>query len=215
VALRQLAVYKRKEPRPRLSRFDCLFWVVVRRIWADWSEALILVKPDTVVSWHRAGYRLFWRWKSRRQRLGRPKVAEEVRVLIRRMKRENPMWGAPRIHGDLLLLGFEISELTVPRYLQHLKRTPEESKASQWLAFLNNHRQAIAAFDFLTVPTLRFAPYTASSRLNTVAGAFCISTLPSIQQAIGSCTSYGKHSRFPAPIDTCCSTMMPSSEMTS
>ena len=83
VALRQLAVYKRKQPRPRLSRFDCLFWVVVRRISADWSEALILVKPDTVVSWHRAGYRLFWRWKSRRQRVGRPKVAEEVRVLIR------------------------------------------------------------------------------------------------------------------------------------
>jgi putative transposase len=130
--------------------------VVVRRIWTNWSEALILVKPDTVVSWHRAGYRLFWTWRSRHQLVGRPKVAEEVRNLIRRMQRENPMWGAPRIHGELLLLGFEISEPTVSRYLQRLKRIPEESKASQWLAFLNNHREVIAAFDFFTVPTLWF-----------------------------------------------------------
>jgi putative transposase len=143
IALRQqLAVYKRKQPRPRLSRFDRLFWVVVRRIWVDWSEALILVKPDTVISWHRAGYHLFWRWKSRRQRVGRPKVAEEGRVLIRRMKRENPVWGAPRIYGELLLLGFKISEPTVSRDLQYLKRTPEESKASQWLAFSTTHRDA-------------------------------------------------------------------------
>ena len=82
-ALRQqLAVYKRKRP-PKLNRFDRLFWVVVRRIWTNWSEALILVKPETVLSWHRAGYRLFWTWRSRRQREGRPKVAEEVGDLIR------------------------------------------------------------------------------------------------------------------------------------
>ena len=157
VALRQqLAVYKRKQPRPNLNRFDRLFWVFVRQIWTNWAEALILVKPATVVAWHRAGYRLFWKWRSRGQRLGRPKVAEEVRDLIRRMKRENPTWGAPRIHGELLALGFEISEPTVSRYLRHLKRIPEESKASQWLAFLNNHREVIAAFDFFTVPTLYF-----------------------------------------------------------
>ena len=118
-ALRQqLAVYKRAHPRPKLNRFDRLFWVVVPRIWTNWSEALILVKPDTVISWHRAGYRLFWTWRSRRKRVGRPKVAGEVRDLIRRMKRENPTWGAPRIHGELLLLGFEISEPTVSRCLQ-------------------------------------------------------------------------------------------------
>src|SRR5690242_14541077 len=85
VALRQqLVVYKRKQPRPKLNRFDRLFWVLVRQIWIDWSESLILVKPETVVAWHRAGYRLFWKWRSRRQRLGRPKIAEEVRDLIRR-----------------------------------------------------------------------------------------------------------------------------------
>jgi hypothetical protein len=214
-ALRQqLAVYKRKQPRPKLSRFDRLFWVVVRRIWTNWSEALILVKPDPVVCWHRAGYRLFWRWRSRRQGVGRPKVAEEVRDLIRRMERENPTW-APRIHGELLLLGFEISEPTVSRYLRRLKRIPEERKASQWLAFLNNYREVIAAFDFFTVPTLWFRTLYSSLRLNTIAGAFCTLTLPSIQQASGSCSNCGKHSRFPAPINTCCSTMMPSSEMTS
>ena len=157
VALRQqLAVYKRKQPRPKLNRFDRLFWVVVRRIWSNWSEALILVKPETVVSRHRAGYRLFWKWRSRGQRLGRPKIAQEVRELIRRMKRENPTWGAPRIHGELLALGFKISEPTVSRYRRRLKRIPEEGKASQWLAFLNNHREVITAFDFFNVPTLWF-----------------------------------------------------------
>jgi putative transposase len=114
----QLAVCKRKQPRPKLNRFDRLLWVVVRWIWTDWSQALILVKPETVVSWHRAGYRLLWTWRSRRQRVGRPKVTEEVRGLIRRMKRENPTWGAPRIHCELLALGFEISEPTVSRYLK-------------------------------------------------------------------------------------------------
>jgi transposase InsO family protein len=156
-ALRQqLAVYKRKQPRPKLTRFDRLFWVMLRRVWNNWSEALILVKPDTVVSWHCSGYRLFWRCRSRTRRVGRPKVGEEVRQLIRRMKRENPTWGAPRIHGELVLLGFDISEPTVSRYLRQLKRIPEESKASQWLAFLNNHREIIAAFDFFTVPNLWF-----------------------------------------------------------
>ena len=79
--------------------------MVVRKIGTNWSEALILVKPETVVSWHRAGYRLFWKWRSRRRRPGRPKVTEEIRALIRRMKRENPTWGAPRIHGELLAVG--------------------------------------------------------------------------------------------------------------
>jgi putative transposase len=157
IALRQqLAVYKRNQPRPQLNQCDRLFWVLVCRLWSEWSKALILVKPDTVVSWHRAGYRLFWRWRSRSRRGGRPKLAEEVRRLIRRMKKENPSWGAPRIHGELLLLGFDVSEPTVSRYLQQLKRRPDESKASQWLAFLNNHREAIAAFDFFTVPNLYF-----------------------------------------------------------
>jgi hypothetical protein len=110
-ALRQqVTVYKRKQPRPKLHRFDRLFWMALRRLWTNWADTLVLVKPDTVVSWHRAGFRLFWRWRSRASRAGRPKVEQEIRELIRRMKAENPTWGAPRIHGELLLLGFEISE---------------------------------------------------------------------------------------------------------
>ena len=154
-ALRQqLAVYKRKHPRPRLQRLDRLFWVALRRFWSGWSDALIIVQPKTVVSWHRAGFRLFWRWRSRQS--GRPKINKEVRELIRRMKVDNPTWGAPRIHGELLQLGFAISEPTVSRYLQRLKRRRDGNKAKRWLAFLNNHREVIAAFDFFTVPTLNF-----------------------------------------------------------
>ena len=154
-ALRQqLAVFNRNQPRPRLHRLDRLFWTALRRLYSGWADALILVKPETVVSWHRAGFRLFWRWRSRQS--GRPKVTKEIRELIRRLKAENPRWGAPRIHGELLQLGFEVSEPTVSRYLQGLEGRGDESKAKRWLAFLNNHREVIAAFDFFTVPTLRF-----------------------------------------------------------
>ena len=153
-ALRQqLAVFKRKQPRPgsasRPALLDC-----ATATYSGWADALIIVKPETVVSWHRAGFRLFWRWRSRQP--GRPKVIGEIRELIRRMKAENPGWGAPRIHGELLQLGFDISEPTVSRYLQRLKRRHDEGKAKRWLAFLNNHREVIAAFDFFTVPTLKF-----------------------------------------------------------
>ena len=106
-ALRQqLAVLKRKQPRPRLRHLDRLFWMALRRWWPDWANALFLVQADTVVSWHRLGFRLFWRRRSRQR--GRPKVSEEIRHLIRRLKSENPSWGAPRIHGELLQLGFQI-----------------------------------------------------------------------------------------------------------
>ena len=181
-ALRQqLAVYKRKQPRPKLSQVDRLFWVVVRRVWNNWPSALVVVKPETVVSWHRAGFRLFWRWRSRPHRVGRPKVGEEVRRLMRRMKRENPSWGAPRIHRELVLLGFDISEPTVSRYLQRLKWILDESKASQWHAFLNNHREAIAAFDFFTVPNLYFRTMYLLLRYRT-----CPSTRSALQRYVPS-----------------------------
>src|SRR6266566_450159 len=98
-ALRQqLAVFKRKQSRPKLRRLDRLFWIALRSVWPCWTEALIMVKPETVVSWHRAGFRLFWRWRSRSRHPGRPKISGEIRQLIRRMKVDNPSWGAPRIH---------------------------------------------------------------------------------------------------------------------
>jgi len=152
----QLVVFKRKQPRPRLRRLDRLFWIALSSLWPGWTGALIIVKPATVVSWHRAGFRLFWRWRSRSGQPGRPRISQEIRQLIRRMKADNPSWGAPRIHGEVRHLGFEISEPTVSRYLRRLKRHHDEGKAKRWSAFLNNHREVIAAFDFFTVPTLTF-----------------------------------------------------------
>jgi len=154
LALRQhVAVLKRKRPRPSLNRLGRFFWTTLRNIWPRWSDVLVIVKPDTVVGWHRAGLRLYWRWRSR-PRGGRPKVSEEVGPLIRRLAAENADWGAPKIHWELLKLGFEVSERTVARYLQRLRRRGDPAK--HWLAFLANHREVIAALDFFTVPTLTF-----------------------------------------------------------
>jgi transposase InsO family protein len=111
------------------------------------------VKPETVIGWHRAGFRLYWRWRSR-PRGGRPKVTEEIRELIRRWADQNPDWGAPKIQGELHKLGFVVSQRTVARYLRRLH--PRSNGAKRWLAFLQNHREAIVAFDFFTVPTLTF-----------------------------------------------------------
>jgi putative transposase len=156
LALRQqLLTLKRRHPRPKLSHFDRLFWVAAKRVWSNWKEPLVIVTPETVVGWHRAGFRLYWRWRSRHQKtLGRRPVRKELRELIFHMVAENPTWGAPRIHGELLKLGFDVSERSVSRWLQRAPRSPEPAKA--WKAFLQNHREAIAAMDFFTVPTLTF-----------------------------------------------------------
>ena len=120
LALRQqIVVFKRKRPRPRLNPLDLLFWITLHCIWSRWAEVLVAVKPETVVGWHRAGFRLFWKWRSR-PRVGRPKAPAEIRVLIRRLAEENPNWGAPKIHGELQKLGFVVSERTVARYLQRV-----------------------------------------------------------------------------------------------
>jgi hypothetical protein len=154
LALRQqVAVLKRRRPRPLLSPLDRLFWIALQDIWARWKDVLVIVKPDTVIGWHRAGFRLYWRWRSR-PRGGRPRITEEIRVLIRRLAQENPDWGAPKIHGELQKLGFVVSERTVARYLQRIQRRGDPGK--RWLAFLRNHREAIVAFDFFTVPTATF-----------------------------------------------------------
>ena len=116
-------------------------------------EVLYEPEPETVAGWHRAGFRLYWRWRSRSLG-GRPRITEEVRDLIKRMAGENPAWGAPRIHGEIQKLGFAISERTVARYLRRIRRRGDPAK--QWLAFLRNHREVIVAFDFFTVPTLTF-----------------------------------------------------------
>ena len=96
---------KRKRPRPKLNSLDRLFWTTLRRFWSRWTDVLVIVKPETVIGWHRAGFRLYWRWRSR-PRGGRPRITDEIRDLIRRMAEENAGWGAPKIHGELQKLGF-------------------------------------------------------------------------------------------------------------
>ena len=156
LALRhQIGVLHRSaRERPKLTSADRLLWICLSRLWRDWRSTLVIVKPETIVAWHRKGFRLFWTWKVRRGQPGRPVIARETRDLIRKMCWENPGWGAPRIHGELLKLGFPLSETTVLRWLRRLPRTPDPVK--RWLAFLRNHREAIAAMDFFTVPTLTF-----------------------------------------------------------
>ena len=151
-ALRQqLAVFAEKRPRPRLRGADRAFWVLLRRFWSGWSNSLLIVKPKTVVRWHRAGFRSYWRWKSRK--VGRPRVEPDIPVLIRRMAREND-WGAPRIHAELLKLGYDVSERTVSRYMPRKPASPDAIE--RWKTFLRNHRDAIGGMDFLTVPTVTF-----------------------------------------------------------
>jgi putative transposase len=156
LALRQqLVVFKRQRRRPRLVLMDKLFWVVLRRFWSSRKEALIVVTPESVVRWHRAGFQLYWRLISRvRKPVGRKPLSKEIRELIFGMVAENPFWHAPRIHGELLMLGFDVSERSVSRWVRRAPRPPDS--AQRWLTFLRNHREAIAAMDFFSVPTITF-----------------------------------------------------------
>jgi putative transposase len=157
LALRQqLAALKRRNPRPRLDLLDKLFWVAIRRFWSAWQQSLIAVTPETVVRWYRGGFRLYWKLISKvRRPVGRRQTSKEVRELIFRMVVENPTWGAPGIHGELLMLSFEVSERTISRWMKRAPRDPEPAKHG--LTFLRNHREAIAAMDFFTVPTITFS----------------------------------------------------------
>jgi putative transposase len=147
----QLAVLNRSVKRPQLRRQDRFFWVMLSRLWKNWREALIIVKPETVIKWHREGFRLYWRWKSKAP-IGRPKIDKDLRDLIRRLSRENPLWGVPRIQSELRLLGFEVAERTVAKYRIKNARPPSQT----WKTFLANHAKLIVAVDFFTVPTVKF-----------------------------------------------------------
>ena len=151
LALRQqLAILKRSVGRPRLSPMDRLFWVLFSKCWPRWRELIYVVTPDTVVRWHRRGFRWYWTRKSRC--VGRPPIEPRVRKLITQMQLSNVGWGAPRIHGELLKLGIEVSQATVSRYMMRHRKPLSQT----WRAFLNNHAKDIAAIDFFTVPTATF-----------------------------------------------------------
>jgi len=153
LALRhQLAVLRRSVKRPKLTSADRLWWAWLCEVWSDWRSSLLIVKPETVIGWHRKGFRLFWTGKVRRGQTGRPPVSKETRQLIRKMSRENPLWGAPRIHGELLKLGIDIGETSVGKYLPRRRKPPSQT----WQTFLENHVKSMVSIDFFTVPTIRF-----------------------------------------------------------
>src|SRR5271169_850021 len=154
LALRQqLAVYKRNSKRPRLNRADRVFWIALASLWKGWRRVLVLVHPDTVVRWQRLRFRRYWAHLSSKQKgkIGRPRIGKALRNLVQTMVRANPLWRAPRIHGELLKLGIRISERTVSRILQAIPRPPSQT----WRTFLRNHLGEIIAVDFFTVPTVR------------------------------------------------------------
>jgi len=148
----QLSIALRRKPlRLRLRGSDRALLVCMTRIWPSLIGAVQVVQPETVLRWHRAGFCAFWRWKSR-NRAGRPKIDRGLRDLIRRMRRENPLWGASRIHGELLMLGFEVAQSTVSKYMTRPSKPPSQT----WKTFLRNHAEAIAAIDMCVEPTLSF-----------------------------------------------------------
>ena len=148
----QLNIALRRAPsRVRLSDSDRALVTLMTKLWPNLLGLAQVVQPETILRWHRMGFRAFWRWKSR-NRAGRPKVDPELRDLIRRMSKENPLWGAPRIHGELLMLGFEVAQSTVSKYMMRGRNPPSQS----WKTFLRNHADAIAAIDMCVVPTVTF-----------------------------------------------------------
>ncbi len=151
MALRhQLTVRGRSVPKPRLRNSDRLFWILLQRWWPGWQRALSIVKPETVIGWHRLGFRLFWRWKSR-VRYGRPSLDRELVSLIHHMWSSNPTWGSKRIQAELAKLGIAVSDSTIRKY------RPRRQRANQtWKTFLHNHAKDLIALDFFTVPTATF-----------------------------------------------------------
>jgi len=148
----QLSVYTRKNKRPKLERADRIILVWLSKIFSDWKSVLVVVKPATVIGWHRKGFKLYWKRKSRR--VGRPVINWPLIKLIRKMQKENYTWSSQRIQGELAKLGLSVCENTVAKYMQKPKTDPE--KCQRWLTFLRNHAKHIVAIDFFVVRTIIF-----------------------------------------------------------
>src|SRR5213596_454219 len=152
LALRQqLTVYKRTVTRPRLRTIDRIFWVGLAKVWAGWRRPLVIVTPDTILRWQRRRFREYWTKLSARPTGGRPPVHAEIKALVMRMAGANPLWGAPRIHGELLKLGLDVAERTVSRLMPKRRSPPSQT----WRTFLSNHVRDLVSIDFFTVPTAR------------------------------------------------------------
>ncbi len=152
-ANRDLAVLQRlTRKRASLRTADRLLWVILSRVWAQWRSALVVVKPETVIAWQRKAFRSYWRWESRAGKSGRPCVSRELRELIKKMSTANPLWGAPRIHGELLELGIQLSQATVAKYMVRQRKPPSQT----WRTFLENYVKELVSTDFLVVSTVSF-----------------------------------------------------------
>jgi putative transposase len=154
VLRQQLAILRRSTPRPRLRRIDRAFWVVVSHIWSRWADALVIVRPATVIAWHRRGFARFWACKSRP--VGRPPLAPELVSLIKQMSRDNPLWNRRRIAGELAKLGHRVDKDTVAKYMPRPAGRPRRPPSQTWKTFLRNHLAGTIAIDFLAVPTVTF-----------------------------------------------------------
>ena len=154
LALRQqlAMVTARDRKRLRFRRRERLFWVWLYRLWPGCLKTLAVFKADTLVRWHRNGFQLYWTWKSRRGDGGRPWISRETRALIRRLSRENPLWGAPRVHGEVQMLGIDVCQTTVAKYMIRPRKPPSQT----WRTFLDNHAKDLVFIDFFTVPTATF-----------------------------------------------------------
>jgi len=151
-ALRQqLAVFKRNVPRPKLNNRDRLFWIGLKMIWQGWKSALLIVRPETVISWHRKRFKRYWWRLSQPKQPGRPRTLLEIQKLIHAMASPNPTWGAPRVHGELKKLGFKISERTVSRLMPKKTGNPSQT----WMTFLRNHVGQMVSVDCFTVATIQ------------------------------------------------------------
>jgi hypothetical protein len=149
---KQLEIYQRTDPKLKIKRSDRMFFSLIMDLLSNWKARMFIVKPETVIKWHRTAFRIFWRWKSQHKG-GRPKISKEVIALIKQMANENSKWGAPRIHGELKKLGFEVSESTVQRYMP---KKGGRTTGQNWKSFLKNHSKEIISIDFLTIPTINF-----------------------------------------------------------
>ena len=197
LALRhQLGVLRRSVKRPKLTSADRLLWTWLCEAWSDWQSALVIVKPETVIGWHRKGFRLFWTWKVRHGQPGRPPVSKEIRELIRRMSRENPLWGAPRIHGELLKLGIDIGETSVGKYIVRRRKPPSQT----WQTFLENHVKTMVVHRLLhgADHPLPGAVCVPGVWLTTADGS-CISMSPRIRRPSGPDSNCERRSRLRGP----------------
>ena len=149
---KQLEIYQRTDPKLKIKRTDRVIFSLIKDLLSNWKERIFIVKPETVIKWHRTAFKFYWRWKSK-PKGGRPKISKEVIALIKQIANENPQWGVPRIHGELQKLGFDISESTVQRYMP---KKGKRNNGQNWKTFLKNHSKDIISIDFLTVPTINF-----------------------------------------------------------